>query len=434
MGVLMMGMNHHTAPIEVRESVVSNSQSILKDLSSLQHQADLSEVAILNTCNRTEIYYDVQCKCQHRERQSLCTGGCDRLQNIKERIINYLDEYSQLPVGSISPFLYEYQDNEMVRHTMRVASGLNSMVLGEPQILGQMKECYQKALEAGTAKNVLLRLFETIFSSAKKVRTETGIGSEPISIASIAVKMIAQFYTSLNNKKVVMIGAGDTIRLVSQHIRSLDSHDYVVLNRHVKHAKKLVKNDPHRAFSLEQLDTQITKADVIISCTGSEKRIISAEKIKQIMALRPKQRLLLIDLALPRDIDPKVKDMSQVYLYTVDDLEHIAKKSLAKRQEKTRQANQIIEDYEDQFMQWLSIHNLTNKINALRQNQKQMSDELLQKYLKKIQCGEDANECLKQFSEQLTNKLLHSPTITLKQAIKENNQEYIQLLSRLYNI
>lgn len=434
MGILLIGINHHSAPVEVREKVAFHSQSMVKNLSSLKDQAELEEVAILNTCNRTEIYYDVECQCAQSSNQQLCDGECSRLDKTKSRIVDYLDRYSQLPDGSIKPFLYEYKNSDMVRHTMQVASGLNSMVVGEPQILGQMKRCYQDAVQAGTVKKVLFRLFETVFSSAKKVRSETGIGSEPVSIAYIAVKMTTQFYTSLENKKIILIGAGDTIRLVCAHITSLGSKDYMVANRDRENAMGLVQGDAKRVIALTQLEANLEQADIIISCTASDQRLLNVQQIKRVMAKRHHQRLLLIDLAVPRDIDPEVAKLPQVYLYSVDHLSRIAQNSLSRRLSKSKQADQIIIDYEHQFMQWLNLHNNTDLVRALRKQGEQLRNQLVQKYSKKIQLGNDAHESIEKLSQQLTNKLMHLPTVALRKAIEQDDTEIIEAIRKLYEI
>ena len=264
MGLSLIGINHNTAPVEVRECVTFDLHTISEHLSSLQNQAYLSEVAILTTCNRTEIYYAVDCQCQRNNQQ--CDDTCFQHKQAQAGIIDYLTQASQLLKEDLESYVYNYEGSQMVQHIMRVASGLNSMVIGEPQVLGQMKECFHIAQQAGTIKGLLCRLFQSVFSSAKKVRSETGIGTEPISIAYTAVRLIAQFYTSLENKKVLLVGAGDTIRLVSQHISSLACKDFIVANRSENHALELVQGDSNRVIALEQLEHYLMHADVVVSC------------------------------------------------------------------------------------------------------------------------------------------------------------------------
>jgi glutamyl-tRNA reductase len=433
MSLSLIGINHNTAPVEMREKVVFDSNTMVDDLRLFQQKTGVSELAILATCNRTEVYFGFQCDVQCKD--DACHLKCQKQSKISPRVLDYLHQHSHFPKDSLSPFLYEYHNSEMIRHTMRVASGLNSMIIGEPQILGQMKQCFHLASQAGTLKNKLQRLFQHIFSAAKKVRSETGIGTEPISIASAAVKLIAQFYTSLEDKKVLLIGAGDTIRLVSQHIDSLSAKNFIVANRSLDKALELVQKDKSRAIPLEQMKSYLTQADVVVSCTSSRERIIDNADIEQAMKMRPERRLVLIDLGVPRDIDPDVAKNSQVYLYSVDDLSNIVKSSLRNRQHKVKQADEIINVYEKEFTRWVNLQNNVSTVDALRHYGDEQRQQLIYKYTKKLQKenGENIEETLQQFATQLNNTLMHSPTAALRDAIEENDIEKIALIRSLFN-
>lgn len=390
MSFLACGINHKTAPLALREKLVFNPIDIARPLLELTDKTGIKEVAILSTCNRTEFY------CASDQAHS---------------VINWLIEHKQLSADAINPSFYIHQDKSAVQHILRVASGLDSMVLGEPQILGQLKKACLQAQEAGTLGKKLRHLFDYVFSVSKKVRTETAIGVHPVSVASAAIDLAKHIFADLSQTNVLCIGAGETIEIVTQYLKKLGVQRFWIANRTVSHAKKIAAQTGGMAIGLEGLSEVLAQADMIISATTSPLPIIGKGAVEKAIKIRKRRLMFMVDLAVPRDIEPEVSDLSDVYLYTLDDLQTIIQQNLQERQKAAQEAEIIIDDHANQYMRSLNLLETAPMIRAYREQAQEIRDKELQRALQLLSAGAMTPEqILEHLAHRLTNKLLHGPT------------------------
>ena len=415
MSILAFGINHKTAPVDIREKVAFQPAQVIDALRDLTSRPHVKEAAIVSTCNRTELY---------------C--GLDRQNH--EIITQWLSRYHNLSVDDLMPYIYAHPDQLAVRHALRVASGLDSLVLGEPQILGQMKDAYSTASSAGTLGNLLDRLFQHTFSVAKQVRTDTAIGASPVSVAFAAVSLARQIFTSFEDQTALLIGAGETIELTARHLHEIGIGRMIIANRTLERARSLAEEFNAYAISLPEIPSHLSEADIVISSTASPLPILGKGSVESALKIRKHRPILMVDIAVPRDIESEVGNLSDVYLYTVDDLQEIIQEGLRSRQEAAEQAEEIIDTQVSHFMNWIRSLGAVDTIRAVRENAEVKRDVELELALKQIAAGKDPEIVLKQFAHRLTNKLLHVPSTQLKQAGYDGRAELLKAARDLFDL
>lgn len=415
MTLLALGINHKTAPVDIRERVAFTPEKIPVALSELRATNNVSEVAILSTCNRTELYCGVE-------------GGDARM------LREWFSAFHELRPDEVEPYFYTHPDKQAVRHILRVASGLDSLVLGEPQILGQMKQAYSTATQAGTVGQLLNRLFQHTFAVAKQVRTDTAIGASPVSVAFAAVSLSRQIFSDLSKHTALLIGAGETIELVARHLHENGIGRIIVANRTVEKAHNLASEFGGYAIALSEIPDHLAEADMVISSTASQLPILGKGAVETALKQRRHRPMLLVDIAVPRDIETQVGELEDVFLYTVDDLQEIIQEGLRSRQEAAHQAEEIIDTQVAHFMSWLRSLSAVETIRDYRQHAEQMRDDALQHAIRQLHAGKQPDYVLNELARQLTNKLMHSPCQSMRQAGYDGRSELLDAARELFNI
>ena len=416
MPLLALGINHKTAPVTIREQVAFPPERLPTALHDLRANGGAVEAAILSTCNRTELYCNL-------------ASSTDAV-----RTLHWLSNYHALPGDELQTYVYHYPDQQAVRHMLRVASGLDSMVLGEPQILGQVKTAYQAASQAGTLGSLLERLFQHTFSVAKRVRTDTAIGESPVSVAFAAVSLSKQIFAELSEHTALLIGAGETIELVARHLHEHGIGRIIVANRTFERARALAANYGGYAISLDEIPLHLAEADIVISSTASSSFILDKPLVKRAIKARKHRPVFMVDIAVPRDIDPKVGELADVYLYTVDDLQDIIAENIRSRQAAAEQAEEIVDTQVDHFMAWWRAQSSINHIRALRAQGEALRDDVLNRALSQLKQGKDPALVLQFLANTLTNKLLHAPSTGLRQAAEQGDLELEETIKRLFKL
>ncbi len=411
---LAIGLNHKTAPVNIREKLSFSPDTINEALQGLNRQTGVTESAILSTCNRTEIY----CYCEQ---------GADV-------VIQWLENYHQLAAGEFRQYLYIHTDAQGVSHMLRVASGLDSMVLGEPQILGQMKTAFNQAKKAGTLGRLLHKLFQHTFNCAKQVRTDTAIGASPVSIAFASVTLAKRLFTDFTQHTALLIGAGETIELVALHLKEVGIKNIIIANRTFENAHKLAKAVSGYAIELNEIPKHLAEADIVISSTASPTPVVSKAMVEQAIKIRKHRPIFMVDIAVPRDIEADVGHLEDVFLYTVDHLQDIIEEGLKSRQEAAAMAEEIIEAQTAHFMNWLKSLDAVKTLCLFREQAEAMRDVAVKNALKQLNKGKPAEAVVKEMAYQLTNKILHQPSIQIKQAGREERDDLIQAACKLFNI
>jgi len=393
--LLALGLNHHTAPLAVRERVVFHVERLQEALVELKRGL-AREAAILSTCNRTELYVSAE---------------------KPDELAAWLAQYHHLGTGDLQQYLYTLPDEQAVRHAFRVASGLDSMVLGEPQILGQMKEAARVAESAGTLGSILHRLFQRSFAVAKEVRSTTSIGAASVSMAAAAVKLAARIFPSLKDQSVLFIGAGEMIELAATHFAAQAPARIAVANRTLERAQRLSGRFNAEAIELRSLAERLHEFDIVVSCTASSLPILGKGLVERALRARRRRPIFMVDLAVPRDIEPEAAELDDVFLYTVDDLAGIVSANLDSRRSALEQAEAIIDSQVGQFMQWMRLREGVPLIRALREEADVARRLELERALKALGRGEDPAKVLEALSQTLTNKLMHGPTQALSEML-----------------
>jgi glutamyl-tRNA reductase len=411
MTLFALGLNHTTAPLPVRERVVFHVEKLYDALAELRRGSGVDEAAILSTCNRTELY--------------LSAGA-------PQAAAEWLAAYHRLEPGEIAPYLYTLPEDRAVRHTFRVASGLDSMVLGEPQILGQMKDAVRTAEAAGTLGTVLHKLFQRTFAVAKEVRSTTQVGANSVSMAAAAVKLAARIFPSLKDQHVLFIGAGEMIELCATHFAAQAPARITVANRTLERAHALAHRVGGHAVELRELATHLAEHDIVVSCTASSLPILGKGLLERALRTRRHRPMFMVDLAVPRDIEAEVAELDDVFLYTVDDLGVIVQGNLDARRSSLEQAEAIIETQVGQFMHWMAARASVPLIRSLREQGEAARRHELERALRRLQKGEEPSQVLEALSQGLTNKLLHGPTQALNDAAHEERAALAALIERLY--
>ena len=385
----------------------------LREALSEVTRAQASEAAILSTCNRTELY--------------LATGE-------PHAAATWFAEYHSLSPDTLSPYLYTLPSDHAVRHAFRVASGLDSMVLGEPQILGQMKDAVREAQAAGTLGTVLHKLFQRSFAVAKEVRSTTEVGANSVSMAAASVKLAARIFPSLHEQKALFIGAGEMIELCATHFAAQGPARITVANRTLERASQLAHRFNGQAIELRSLAEHLHDYDIVVSCTASSLPILGKGLIERALRARRRRPMFMVDLAVPRDIEREVGELDDVFLYTVDDLAEIVSANLDARRSAVVQAEAIIETQVGQFMHWMQARQSVPLIRALREQAEEARRHEFERALRLLQRGDDPKQVLEALSQGLANKLMHAPTQALNEAAGEERRELSDIVARLFRV
>ncbi len=411
MTLLALGINHTTAPVELREKVAFTPDSMVAALASLKALPGVQEAVIVSTCNRTEIYVDSP-------------------QLESELLSSWLADFHQLPHDEICSHSYTHQEHLAVRHVMRVASGLDSLILGEPQILGQVKQAYTDAKHSGMVGTGFEKLFQQTFAVAKKVRTETEIGANAVSVAFAAVQLAKHIFSALPKRSVLLVGAGETIELVAQHLKEQGVENIAVANRTVARAQNLADKLGAKVLTLSQLPAQLKEYDIVISSTASQLPLIGKGMVEDALKQRRNRPIFLVDLAVPRDIEAQVNELGDAYLYTVDDLQHIVQKNLASREMAAQEAEKIIAHYVEHYLSWQQARQSIDLVKQYRQRSLKQRDQLVSRAVNQLEEGKPANDVMQELAYKLTNALMHGPTRVLREAAAENNTSVTQWLEQ----
>jgi glutamyl-tRNA reductase len=415
MTLLAVGINYHTAPVAIRERLAFPSESLYASLQGLRQVREISEAAILSTCNRTEFY-------------------CTATTNDERFLVDWVAETKKIDANSFKPYLYTHCDNQLIRHIFRVACGLDSMILGEPQILGQMKSAYQTACEAGTLGKHLGKLFQQTFTAAKKVRTDTAIGSSPVSVAFAAVQLAQQIFANLNEQTALLIGAGETIELTARHLKQQGIGRIIIANRTHAKAQVLAEQFNGFAITLAELSAHLAEADIVISSTASQLPILGKGSVESALKKRRYKPMFMVDLAVPRDIEAEVEQLRDAYLYTVDDLQNTVDQNMDSRRRAAEQAEEIIDTQVDHFLAWLRSQSAQTTIRDYRQQAEQCRDEALQKALALLKNGSTPEEALARLANNLTNKLIHTPSTQIRDAAANERHHIIAAAHEIFKL
>ena len=429
MTILALGINHKTASVGLRGKVAFDDQKRQLALSQIQQQDLAESVVIISTCNRTELYFH-QPNITPREEEA------DNLE-WREKCFNWFANIHQLDHDELRECIYFKQNMEAARHLMKVACGLDSLILGEPQILGQVKQAYHDSEHFYQKQHIgisskLSRLFQRTFSTAKRVRSETEIGSSAVSVAYAACGLARQIFDDFGKLRFLLVGAGETIELVARYLIQHGAKNIMIANRTHIRAEMLAEklNVPMQILSLSALQVGLNQADVVISSTGSPDTLISKEMVKEAQKQRQFDPMLLVDIAVPRDIDENAGDIDGVYSYSVDDLQNIIQRNLAQRQQAAKQAEMIVDEECKAFFEWLKQQQSSDLIKRYRQDAEAIRQELLTKAMQAIHSGQDSEKILNELSYKLTNSLLHIPTQALQSMAKEGNSKGLQSFSQ----
>lgn len=414
MPLIALGINHNTASVEIREKVAIGRPQYAEKVQALLALDGVEEAVILGTCNRTEIY-------------CVCASG------VEAEVLGWLHRVQGVPEGSLDQYFYSHSGEAAVRHLMRVAGGLESLVLGEPQILGQMKEAWQVAQESGSTGKVLDRLFQHTFAAAKSARTRSGIGAYTVSVASTAVTLARQIFGDLTQQNVVLLGAGEMIRLCGKHLREQGISSIEIVNRSLEPATGLAAELDARLATLDSLPEVLPRADILISATASSQPIIRRSAVKSALRKRRHRPMFMVDIAVPRDIEPSVGELDDVYLYTVDDLQQVVDENLQNRQIAADAAVIEIDASVQQFMRWLYGNRASSSLQRIHAESHAYEADLVDKALKRLQAGQDPEQVLQQMASTLTNRILHAPTQRLREAAEEQEYEILKAADWLYS-
>ena len=416
--LLLVGLNHRTAPVEVRERFALEKKGTHPLDILRQELPQASEAYFLSTCNRVEFLLVTE------EVEGALAGLKD-----------LLARETGLPRSRFEPHLYVLRDREAVRHLFRVAAGLDSMVLGEPQILGQVKEAYREAARRRTTGPILNRLLHRTFSVAKRVRTETGIGSYAVSVSYAAVELAKKIFGSLRGKKALLVGAGEMAELAAQHLLSAGVEKMLVANRTFSRAVELAERFRGEAYSLEELPECLLEADIVISSTGAPGYVITRETVKPLLRKRRLRPLFFIDIAVPRDIEPAVNELENVYVFDIDDLKQVVEENLGRRRKEARRADRIIEEEVLKFERWLRELEVYPTIKALREKAEEIRRRELARTLPRLRnLSPEDKEALEVMTEAIVNKILHAPILYLKMGYHRMGREAITTVRRVFDL
>ncbi|MCP4466116.1 MAG: glutamyl-tRNA reductase [Halieaceae bacterium] len=420
MNLIALGINHNSAAVDLRERVAFAPEQVAEALVEVCAQAGLDEAVILSTCNRTELYAIVPDN----------TPAAERVMTV----VQWMVSYHHLSFDELHRSAYHHQNNDALRHLVQVASGLDSMVLGEPQIFGQLKSAYAVAVEAGTVGSELGRIFQRVFTLSKRVRTDTAIGENPVSVAYAAVALAGHIFSALNGCSALLVGAGETIELVARHLVGAGLSEIVIANRTLDRARELAQKFGAEAVLLSDIPRHLSDVDIVITSTASQLPILGKGAVEQALKGRKHRPWLMIDLAVPRDIESQVGELSDVYLYCVDDLREIVDENLRSRSSEARKADTIIEEGVRQYMEEERGLVAVDTVKEYRAMAEQVRTLELQRAQRALARGDDSRVVLEQLSRAVTNKLIHAPTTGLKQASAKGRQDLVDHARQLLGL
>lgn len=409
MSLLAIGINHNTASVELREKVAFGPDKLSDALAQLSDSSFVNGSVILSTCNRTEIYCDVKSSC-------------------KNKVIEWLSQFHQVNAEDLKPSLYVHEEQAAIRHLMRVSCGLDSLVLGEPQILGQVKQAYADSRESRSVDSSMEKLFQKAFSVAKRVRTETEIGGSAVSVAYAACTLAKHIFESLSDATVLLVGAGETIELVAKHLASHNCKRMIVANRTRERAMNLAEQFNAEVIALNEIPDYLAHADIVISSTASPLPIIGKGMVETALKARRYQPMLLVDIAVPRDIESQVGDLNDAYLYSVDDLQSIVDSNIEQRKVEAIQAEAIVSEESAAFMTWMRSLQAVDSIRDYRKAANDIREDLVSKSLQALAAGGDPEKLLIELSNKLTNKLIHTPTRALQTAAEQGEPAKLAII------
>ncbi len=420
MKLIALGINHNSAAVEVRERVAFAPEQVNEALVDACAAAGVDEVVILSTCNRTELY-------------AIVPDGTALAEKAMQ-LIDWIANYHHLSAQELRQAAYHFEAQQALQHMVQVASGLDSMVLGEPQIFGQLKSAYAVASESGTVGSELGRLFPRVFSIAKRVRTDTAIGENPVSVAFAAVDLAGHIFADLSQSNALLVGAGETIELVARHLIEAGVSKIVIANRTLGRARELAQKFGAEAVLLAEIPEQLLDADIIITSTASQLPILGKGAVEQALKVRKHRPFLMVDIAVPRDIESQVGDLRDVYLYSVDDLREIVDQNMRSRRNEACKADLIIEEGVRQYMQEMRSLGAVDSVKEYRQMAEQLREQELQRALRALARGDDPQQIVAQLARTITNKLIHAPTAGLKQASAEGRLDTVASARKLLGL
>lgn len=420
MGLIALGINHKTAHLALREKVAFAPEQMAEALQDALSGSPLQEVVILSTCNRTELF--------------AMAGDGLASEQVVAGTLDWLASYHHVASSELQSCCYVHAEQDALRHMMQVASGLDSMVLGEPQILGQIKSAYAVARESSSLGSELSRVFNHVFSIAKQVRTNTAIGENPVSVAYAAVNLSQHIFSDLSKTRALLVGAGETIELVARHLADSKVGDIVVANRTLGRARELAQQFGAEAVLLSDIPEQLVNADIVITSTASQLPILGKGAVEHALRQRKHRPILMIDIAVPRDIEEQVGELNDIYLYTVDDLADIVAENRRNRESEARKADVIIDAGVDSFIKRQRSLDSVSTVKAFRSQAETTRDAELEKALRQLDKGEAAEKVLVNLARNLTNKLIHVPSMAMKKAGAEGRQDLIEWTGELFGV
>jgi glutamyl-tRNA reductase len=413
MPLFTIGISHHTAPIEIREKVAIPRTEYADRVRDLCALPGIEEVIILGTCNRTEIY-------------SLTSDTG------KSELVDWVHRVNGIPDGELDKHFYHYQGEDAARHLIRVASGLDSLVLGETQILGQLKDAWQQAHDAGSLGKVLDRLFQHTFAAAKTIRNRSGISDHPVSVAYTAVVLARQIFGDLSSQTVALVGAGEMVQLCGRYLRDHGIAKLLIINRSREKAEELAEEMDATALTLDRLDEALPKADILFSSTASPEPVIKKQNIKAALRKRRHRPMFLVDIAVPRDIEPEISKLKDVYLYTIDDLQQVVDENMQQRSDAAKSALADVDGEVAGFMRWLYGIRAGRTLKKMREQSHEFEQDLTERALKRLDAGQDPVQVLEQLASTLTNKILHLPSKRLREAAENQDYEVLKAADRIF--
>ena len=413
MSFFALGVNHQTASVELREQIAFNAERLSRLLAEQRHHQNLKDLVVVSTCNRTEVY---------------------AMAENAESLLKWLADANNIDVKQLIHHVYRYENTQAITHLMRVASGLDSLMLGEPQILGQLKSALALSKEAQTVSPELNSVFEYAFYAAKRVRSETAVGSHAVSMGYAVAQLALQVFSKPEKLTVMVVAAGEMNSLVAKHLAEMGVAKIIICNRSRERADQLAQEIAHQVeveiIEFSALAENLYRADVVSSCTGSLYQVIAYSDVKAALKKRRYQQMLMVDLAVPRDIDPKVEALDGVYLYGVDDLQSVIDENLAQRRQAAVEAEVMVNQLATQLITHQKVKEAGSTIHAYRQHSEEISQQELTHALEALHHGENAEQVLQQFAHRLTQKLMHPTSILLREAAKAENPDYFEWLQQ----
>lgn len=426
MNLIVVGLNHKTAPVEIREKLAFNSKEAIKEaLREIIKQKGISEAVVISTCNRVEIYAYTS---------NVCNSEIQEQNYSEEAIKNFLADFHKIERQNFEEYLYIHYDKKAVEHLFKVASSLDSMIVGEPQITGQVKEAYEIALSERTTSLILNHLMNRALFTAKRVRNETRIDENPVSVSYAAVGLIKKVFDELSKKSILLLGAGEMAELALKHLIGNGIKNVYIVNRTFERAKELAKEFNGVAVPFENLKEQLIKTDIVICSTGATNYVITEKMVKEVMPLRKYRPIFFIDISVPRNIEPACNDLDNVYLYNIDDLQDVVDSNLLERKKEAEKALSIVQEETEKFFQWVNSLESVPVIVSIRNKAEQLRQEEVEKFKAKFKdLPPELLNSIDYLTQSIVNKIMHSPTIALKNNC-ENKDLIIFLARRLFGL